>query len=142
MFNSEIDGIVEIEDLTIKGGEENGLYAHNGMKVIMRGCSIEDCQGEGVSANGADISCDDLQVVGCGCSGVVAYSNATITLSGQGTSIQGNVTQGSSGSYGLKAYRSSSNIHLVHPLTKKKISTNNGGGGNWGGDGYIEQISK
>ena len=30
------DGIVEIEDLTIKGGERSGLYAFNGMNVIMR----------------------------------------------------------------------------------------------------------
>jgi len=141
------DGIVEIEDLTIKGGEGNGLWASGlwaseGMNVIMRGCSVEVCQSCGVEAYGADISCDDLQVVGCGGSGVYASINATITLSGQGTSIQGNVTKGESYSYGLYAYNSSSNIQLVLPLTKEEISTNNGGGGNWGGDSTIEQVSK
>ena len=135
------DGIVEIHDLTIKGGEQEGLYANKGMKVIMRGCTVEDCEGEGVCAWGADITCDDLQVIGCGMSGVHAITNATITLSGQGTTIQGNVTKGESGDYGLFA-SSSSHIHLVHPLTKEQISTNNGGGGNWGGDGTIKQISK
>jgi len=137
------DGIVEIEDLTIKGAEGfAGLVADHGMKVIMRGCSIEDCQECGVCAFNADISCDDVQVVGCGESGVYAEGNATITLSGQGTTIQGNGTNGRSDDYGLNACYSSSTIHIVHPLTKKQISTNNGGGRNWGGDGTIKQISK
>ena len=137
------DGIVEIQDLTIKGGEGKGLYACEGMKVIMRGCTIEKCGGSGVIAFGADITCDDLQVIGCGWSGVCAVDNATITLSGHGTSIQGNVTKGRSDDYGLDAYSSSSSIHLVPPLTKKQISKNNGGGGNWGGVvRNIKQISK
>ena len=91
-------------------------------------------------AQEADISCDDLQVVGCGGSGVAASNNATITLSGQGTTIQGNGTKGESFYYGLNTQDSSSTIHLVHPLTKEQISTDNGGGGLWGGDGTIEQI--
>ena len=135
------DGIVEIENLKIKGGV-NGLIAWEGMKVIMRGCTVEECQSFGLYAERADISCDDLQVVGCGHSGVLAFDKSTITLSGQGTTIQGNGTKGESDTYGLCTYKSSSTIHLVHPLTKKQISTNNGGGGNWGGQGTIEQISK
>ena len=142
-------GIVEIEDLTIKGAEREGLLADSGMDVIMRGCSIEDCQWDGVHARNVDISCDDLQVVGCGESGVYVDS-ATVTLSGQGTSIQRNGTQGRSGSpqgrsgsYGLKAGFRCSKIHLVHPLTKEEISTNNGGGGNWRGKvRTIKQVSK
>ena len=153
------DGIVEINNLKIKGAGKTGLYADEGMKVIMRGCTVEDCQWSGVCAQGADISCDDLQVVGCGRSGVCAYdSNATITLSGQGTSIQGNVTKGASKSlssgrdsryYGLDIHpngfgcSSFGTIHLVHPLTKEQISTNNGGGGNWSRNGgNIKQVSK
>ena len=102
----------------------------------MRGCTIEECGVHGVVADEADITCDDLQVIGCGKSGVSAFDNATITLSGHGTSIQGNVTKGDSNYYGLRAHYSSS-IHLVPPLTKEQISKNNGGGGNWGGDGTI-----
>jgi len=128
------DGIVKIEDLTIKAGKQCGLFACEGMNVMMKGCTVEDCQSIGVVANGADISCDDLQVIGCGWSGVCAEYNATIILSGQGTSIQRNGTDGDSGDYGLEADSSSSGtIHLVLPLTKEQISTNNGGGGNWGG---------
>ena len=152
------EGIVEIEDLTIKGGGGSGLEAERGMSVIMRGCTVEACLYNGVVADGADITCDDLQVIGCGRSGVVAGNNATITLSGQSTKIQGNVTKGNSRYYGMETNSytwnrlgyplqasSSSFIHIVHPLTKKQISTNNGGGGNWGvsfGKGTIEQVSK
>ena len=138
------EGIVEIEDLTIKGAKWSGLWAWQGMKVIMKGCTVEDCGGHGVFARDrADISCDDLQVIGCGLSGVCVY-NATITLSGQDTSIQGNGKKGDSSSYGLKADSSFSTIHLIHPLTKEQISTDNCRGGNWGGDGVrnIKQISK
>ena len=134
------DGIVEIENLKIKGAGGFGLYAEDGMKVITRGITIEDCQNKGVCAVYADISCDDLQVIGCGQSGVYASDNATITLSGQDTSIQGNGTNGDYiGEYGLKA-SVSANIHLVSPLTKEQISTNNGGSGNWGGYGTIKQV--
>ena len=129
------DGIVEIEDLTIKEGF--GLNANEGMDVIMRGCSVEECN-FGVSAYEADISCDDLQVVGCGGSGVIASANATITLSGMGTSIQGNGTNGRSYYYGLQTSDFFAKIKLVAPLNKEQISTNNGGGGNWGGRGTIE----
>ena len=149
----ESKGTVEIEDLTIKGAKKNGLcvigkdFYTRGLHVIMRRCSIEDCQEVGVFANNADISCDDLQVVDCGESGVYAYVDATITLSGQGTSIQRNGTKGyysdSSEIYnvGLRAYSDSSEIHLVHPLTKEQISTNNRGG-NWGGRGNIFSTNK
>jgi len=138
------DGIVEIEDLTIKGGKGQGLSVEEGMNVRIKRCSFLHCQGCGLIAQGSNISCNDLQVVGCSKSGVCASMNATITLSGEGTSIQGNVTTGRSAYYGLEAEESGvqSVIHLVVPLTKEQISTNNGGGGNWGGDGTIEQISK
>ena len=134
------DGIVEIEDLTIKGGQEDGLLANRGMNVIMRGCSVEECQRNGVSAYGADITCDDLQVVGCRGSGVEADDDATITLSGKGTSIQGNGTNGESSSYGLEVSYSSSKIELVAPLSKEQISINNGGGGNWNGGGEYDGV--
>ena len=137
------DGIVEIGELTITGGKGVGLYANQGMNLSVRNCSIVMCQWRGVNAYNADISCDDLQVIGCFSSGVWAH-NATITLSGEETSIQGNVTAGSSDCYGLHAASHGntrfSKIQLVTPLTKEIISTNNGGGGNWGEYSTIEQI--
>ena len=134
------NGIVEIEDLTIKGGKGIGLIADRGMNVRTRGISVSLCQSYGVLAHGVDVTCNDLQVIGCGLSGVYADRNSSITLSGEGTSIVGNVTKGISRCLGLDAVSGRSKIQLVAPLTKEDISKNNGGGGNWGGKGTIEQV--
>ena len=157
-LNWNDDGIVEIGDLTIQGGKGDGLSAACGMNVTLRRISIVDCQGCGLMAvSGGYISCDDLQVIGCGKSGVVANYKAIITLSGEGTSIQGNgllrpedvephfnyrYRIGYRIYYGLHANGSSSKLQLVVPLTKEQVSTNNGGGGNWGGDkgSTIDQV--
>ena len=80
ILGNKSDGIVEIQDLKIKGGEGDGLSASYGMKVIMKGCTIEECGWHGVRAERADITCDDLQVIGCGQSGVRADDNATIRV--------------------------------------------------------------
>jgi len=134
------DGIVEIEDLTIQGGKGCGLWVWKGMSLVAKRCSIVACQEEGVFAWEVDVTCDDLQVVGCGQSGVSAGIGVTVTLSGEDTQIQGNVTKGFSIDCGLYTYSPTSKIQLVAPLTKEEISTNNGGGGNWGGHGIIEQV--
>ena len=60
-----------------------------------------------------------------------------ITMNGSGTSIHNNVTGGYSHLYGLYSSISSSSIHLVSPLTKESVFINNGGGGNYGGNGTI-----
>ena len=39
--------------------------------------------------------------------------------------------------YGLSTYDTSSIIHLLFPLTQESVSTNNHGGGNYGGKGEI-----
>ena len=132
---------VVIEDLTLQGGEGHGLSAEGRMKVILRRISVEGFQKSGVRADYADISCDDLQVVGCGESGVCAGSDATITLSGPSTTIQGNVTKGDSETYGLDISWPCSKIQLIDVQSVSFVSSNNGGGGNWGGDGTIEQIN-
>ena len=101
---------------------------------------VEKCR-HGVVAQNAHISCDDVQVVGCLYSGVLAYSGGTVKLSGETTRIEGNVTGGRSDLHGLTAWDSSSKIQIVTPLTKDTISFSNRGGGNWGGPGTIEQVS-
>ena len=133
--------VVIVDSLKIKECQWTGLYADSGMDVVMRRCTMEKCPESGVFAYNAHVSCDDLQVVGCGNSGVVAYSNSTVKLSGEDTSIRGNCTKGHSFEYGLRSSYSSK-IQLVSPLTKEKISTSNGGGGNWGGDGTTRTVSQ
>jgi len=147
-FGLQIEGkkregdVVIVDSLKIKECQKSGLWATEGMDVVVRRCTIEKCPNSGVIAYNAHVSCDDLQVVGCGLGGVYAYNNSTVKLSGEDTSIRGNCTKGDSDHYGLHAYSSDSKVQLVSPLTKEKISTSNGGGGNWGGRGTIEEVSQ
>ena len=138
---SKSNGSVVIEDLSIQGGKVNGLLAFHGMDLIVRRCKVEKFHRHGVAAYNAHISCDDVQVVGCGHSGVVVCSGGTVKLSGENTRIEGNVTSGKSCHYGLHANDTASKIQIVTPLRKDTISINNGGGGNWNFYGTIQQVS-
>merc|ERR1712127_212926 len=70
ILGSKSNGSVVIEDLSIQGGTADGLCAYYGMDLIVRRCKVEKCQGSGVVADNAHISCGDVQVVGCGDCGV------------------------------------------------------------------------
>ena len=63
-------------------------------------------------------------------SGLEVYGGGLMTIDGNATTIHHNGTWG--GDYGLYACNASS-IHLVSPLTKEMISTNNNGGQNYSG---------
>ena len=71
----------------------------------------------------------------CGWSGICCRENALIELEGHQTKVDGNGTSGNSSSYGLYSSDTSSTIHLLFPLTKKSVSTNNHGGGDYNSDG-------
>jgi len=73
----------------------------------------------------------------CGGSGIECQGNALIELEGDQTKVDGNGTSGYGYYYGLKTCDTSSRIHLLFPLTKESVSTNNHGGGNYGGNGNI-----
>ena len=78
-------------------------------------------------------------------SGVFVGRVGLITMNGSGTSIHNNVTGGSSNRYGLNVNNSDysdGSIRFVSPLTKESVSINNGGGGNYGGEGTIETITQ
>ena len=64
--------------------------------------------------------------------------NALIEVEGRQTKVDGNVTNGHG--YGLETYDTSSRIHLLFPLTKEYVSTNNRSGHNCGGSGTIETV--
>ena len=154
---SKSNGFVVIEDLSIQGGM-TGLHAHCIStkpplhRLTVRRCNVEKCECNGVNVIHAHISCEDVQVVGCGHSGVIAQDGGTVKFSGENTRIEGNVTGGDDdgpgggggnwrGRYGLHAFHDDAKIQIVTPLTKDSISINNGGSGNWGGNGTIEQVS-
>ena len=126
-------GPMLMENLTIKEGKRNGQLVFNGMNLIVqavRTCVVALCQKNGVTAynDNAHVSYDDLQVE--------AYTSATITLSGEETSIQENGASGGSSSYGLdtvstfgsKYYTDSTfppkfNSSLHSPKNKSRPST-------------------
>jgi hypothetical protein len=55
--------------------------------------------------------------------------------------VDGNNIGGYSDWYGLQTYDTSSIIHLLFPLSKESVSTNNHGGRNYGGiNGTIETV--
>ena len=81
---------VNISDLTICSGKQSGLEANRGLDVHVTRCTVEYCWGNGVVAYNANISCDNLQVIGCGMSGVLAYAGSSIKLCGEETQIQDN----------------------------------------------------
>ena len=77
----------------------------------------------------------------CGYSGILSSKNALIEVEGDQTKVDGNVTDGDGYWYGLKTLATSSIIHLLFPLTKESVSTNNHNGQNYGGNGTIETVN-
>jgi hypothetical protein len=113
-----------------------GVYGYQGLSFLCDSMTITQCGQSGVSAwntKGRLINCVITQ---CGRCGIYSYENALIELEGSQTKVDGNVTGGLGFHYGLHAYTTSSIIHLLFPLTKESVSTNNHGGGNYGSSGH------
>jgi hypothetical protein len=96
-----------------------------------------DCGVEARNTKGRLINCVITQ---CGWDGIICGENALIELEGSQTKVDGNVTSGNSYYYGLYTSHTSSTIHLLFPLTKESVSTNNHNGRNYGGGGTIETV--
>jgi hypothetical protein len=133
---------VNMQGMTMKGSSGKGLYNHNGLSFLCKDMTFTQCGGDGVVAvntKGRLINCVITQ---CGLSGIYCEGNALIELEGDQTKVDGNGTSGDSDDYGLNPYDTSSIIHLLFPLTKESVSTNNHGGGNYRSDaGTIETVA-
>ena len=66
--------------------------------------------------------------------------NALIALEGSQTKVDGNGIYGNSSYYGLRTSNTSSIIHLLFPLTKESVSTNNHNGQNYNERGTIGTV--
>jgi hypothetical protein len=131
---------VGLKDMTISETSGSGLDAENGLSFLCKDMTFTQCGGSGVSTlntKGRLINCVTTQ---CGYSGISCGRNALIELKGVQTKVDGNGTSGEYDFYGLDAWDTSSRIHLLFPLTKESVSTNNHGGGNYGGFGTIETV--
>jgi hypothetical protein len=130
---------VNMQGMTIKGSRGSGLWACNGLSFLCTRMTFTQCGQSGVgveNTKGRFINCVITQ---CGLSGIWC-EDALIELEGDQTKVDGNGTSYNSFNYGLQTRDTSSIIHLLFPLTKEFVSTNNHGAGNYGGRGTIETV--
>ena len=122
---------VLLQDMTIRKTKMNGVFNRGGLPLRMVDVAMDACGWNGVVVmHGARADCTNVTVSKCRFSGFVAYDGGNITLRGDRTSVTENATDENGAGYGLDACGSSSVITLVSPLTKERVSRNNGGGRN------------
>ena len=127
---------VDMQGMTMKGSSGYGLSAFDGLSFLCKDMTFTQCR-YGVLARDTKGRLINCVITQCGYDGIFCDENALIELEGDQTKVDGNVTSGNSSCYLLYTYDTSSTIHLLIPLTKESVSTNNHGGGNYGGHGEI-----
>jgi hypothetical protein len=143
MIKGEEDQHCTFFDLTIQKTKVSGLYGNGGMSFDCRRVKFDKCGRNGVYANCTKGRLTNCQVTYCKYSGIVSWGPALIELEGSQTKVHGNITNANPyedrAEYGLQTSGSSGTIHLLFPLTKESVSTNNFNGNNygsfWGGNG-------
>ena len=129
---------VNMQGMTMKRSSYCGLSASNGLSFLCKEMIFTQWGGHGVCAHNTKGRLINCVITQCGLSGIGCYENALIEVEGDQTKVDGNGTDG--GGIGLYTHNTSSRIHLLFPLTKESVSTNNTGGGNYGGDGTIKSV--
>ena len=132
---------VVLKDMTLQEASDDGLFANNGSSFLCKDMTFTQCGQDGVAAANTKGRLINCVITQCRWSGIYCNRNALIELEGDQTKVDGNGTSGDSDEYGLHTYHTSSIIHLLFPLTKESVSTNNGGGGNYGGLGLITTVN-
>jgi len=128
---------VNVSNLTLQNSKNDGVCVSNGASVHLDNVSVKNSEGYGVFVRGTKRSTmKNCNVSYSEESGLCVVGGGLMTIDGQDTTIHHNCTDESYWNYGLDTDDSSS-IQLVSPLTKEMISTDNGGGGNYGGQGTI-----
>ena len=130
---------VNMQDFTMKGSSSHGLFASNGLSFLCKDMTFTQCR-TGVYAMNTKGRLINCVITKCREIGIACRSNTLIELEGDQTKVDGNGTSGY-GAYGLTTCNTSSKIHLLFPLTKESVSTNNHGAGNYGGPGAIETVA-
>jgi hypothetical protein len=125
---------VVLKEMTLQEASDDGLFANNGLSFLCKEMTFTQCD-YGVYAHNTKGRLINCVITQCGYSGIFSGKNALIELEGDQTKVDGNCTNGEHDNYGLATYDSSSNIHLLFPLTKESVSTNNHNGQNYGNYG-------
>jgi hypothetical protein len=141
----EDDKRVDMKGLTVSGARGRGVWAHNSLSFLCTRMTFTQCRQIGVYAYNTKGRLINCVITQCEESGIYCDSNALIELKGDQTKVDGNNTSGNNTSgngynYGLRAAHTSSIIHLLFPLTKESVSTNNHEDRNYGGDGTIKTV--
>jgi len=122
---------VNVSNLTLRKSNEYGVLGCNGASMHLDNVSVENSGNAGVVVHGSKRNTmKNCNVSHSKYNGLCVWIGGLMTIDGKNTTIHHNNTCG--GNYGLKTGNSSS-IHLVSPLTKEMISTNNHGGKNYNG---------
>jgi hypothetical protein len=141
-FNKGIQGNCHLQHMIIRqthfGCENEGWWKVTGVTVCshvtMEDIIVEQCGECGVRVHGTGgvgIG-TDLEVHHCRAHGVCTSEGGSMTLIGAKTTVHHNCRYGDEHYYGLCVEDNWGAIQLVSPLTKEKVSIDNGGGGNWG----------
>ena len=126
-----------IECVTICNSKYCGILGWNGMNCKMTNVKINSCEGNGVVVrNTKRNSMINCEICNSGFSGLYVHG-AKMTISGPKTKIHSNGTKDRKYDYGLDAFTWSSIIHVIFPLSKESISTNNNEDRNYKANGII-----
>ena len=130
-MNGKKEDDVNVSNLTLRDSKGNGVYGvYNGASMHLDNVSVENSAG-GVRVNGSKRNTmKNCNVSHSDWDGLSVAYGGLMTIDGNATAIHHNGTN--CYHYGLHAC---SSIHLVSPLTKEMISTNN-----YGGHNYIGRI--
>ena len=140
---------VAITNLTIRESKTFGLFGGGGASVQLNKVTVDLCKEGGIAVSGTQrntmTDCKISNSKGSGLS-VWSYNGGFMKIDGEATTICNNCTDGTSNTYGLDTGFTDATINrrpgaiaIKSPLTKASISINNGGGGNWGGEGTITE---
>ena len=128
----------------MKGSSGCGLEAENGLSFLCKDMTFTQC-GCGVYAYNTKGRLINCVITQCSLSGIFCEGNALIEMEGDQTKVDGNGTSGHDDEYGLTTSTTSSKIHLLFPLTKESVITNNRNERNygvvhWGNGGTIQTV--
>jgi len=141
LFGDEEDD-VNVSNLTLRDSKVNGVRGSNGASMHLENVSVENSGCHGVSVCGTKRStAKNCNVTHSTWSGLYVCDGGLMTISGIGTTIHHNGTDGNDWDVGLETCDTSS-IHLASSLSIEKISKNNDGGGNHSGRGTIKSVDK
>ena len=123
---------VNVSNLTLRKSKSAGVWGNYGASMHLDNVSVENSGSIGVYVRGSKRNTmKNCNVSHSKWNGLFVGGDGLMTVDGNATTIHHNGSNGG-GYHGLYA-DSSSSIHLVSPLTKEMISTNNHGGQNYFG---------